>query len=222
MEMNPEPELSGKPKRGGSRSSYSKEVGDEICRLMSEGRGLRAVCELEGFPARTTVLRWLEEQPSFAERYRYAREALMDWYSEEILKIAFDDAGDVFIDGERVVSDHARVQRARLKVDTLKWIMSKLAPRTYGDHKPVDASAGITGELKITWDWNQPDSTPARQQPALLEWKPRELPADLADWPAVLAVLNNPDLAEEVIAVIVTALKRHVRKRGRREAKPTD
>jgi hypothetical protein len=37
--------------------------------------------------------------------------------SEEILKIAFDDAGDVFIDGERLVNDHARVQRARLKAE---------------------------------------------------------------------------------------------------------
>ncbi|MGY8683379.1 hypothetical protein Q2941_37225 [Bradyrhizobium sp. UFLA05-153] len=63
-----------------------------------------------------------------------AREALMDFYCEEILKIAFDDSGDFFIDKDKrgrdvVVADHARVQRDRLKVDSLKWIMSKLAPR---------------------------------------------------------------------------------------------
>jgi hypothetical protein len=49
-----------------------------------------------------------------------SRRLRTDWYSEETLKIAFDDAGDVFIDGERLVNDHARVQRSRLKVDTLK------------------------------------------------------------------------------------------------------
>ena len=57
----------------------------------------------------------------------------MDWYSEEILRIAFDDSGDLIIDGDRVVGGHHVVQRARLKVDTVKWIMAKLAPRKYDD-----------------------------------------------------------------------------------------
>jgi terminase small subunit-like protein len=47
----------------------------------------------------------------------------------------------VFIDGERLVNDHARVQRARLKVGTLKWIMSKLAPKRYGDWPELAAEA---------------------------------------------------------------------------------
>jgi hypothetical protein len=33
------------------------------------------------------------------------------------------------------------VQRARLKVDTLKWIMSKLAPKRYGDWPELAAEA---------------------------------------------------------------------------------
>ena len=53
------------------------------------------------------------------DRYAQAREALMDWYSEEILRIAFDDSGDLIIDGDRVMSGHHVVQRARLKVDTM-------------------------------------------------------------------------------------------------------
>jgi hypothetical protein len=66
----------------------------------------------------------------------------MDWYQEEILKIAFDDTGDVFIEGERVVNDHARgVQRARLKVDTLNWLMSKLAPRKFGELGMIEEPA---------------------------------------------------------------------------------
>src|SRR5262249_35030554 len=72
-------------------------------------------------------------QHSKTRRYARARESLMDWYAEEILKIAFDDSGDLIIDGDRVMSGHHVVQRARLKVDTVKWIMAKLAPKKYGD-----------------------------------------------------------------------------------------
>jgi hypothetical protein len=37
----------------------------------------------------------------------------MDWYQEEILRIAFDDSGDLIIDGDRVLNGHHVVQRAR-------------------------------------------------------------------------------------------------------------
>lgn len=57
----------------------------------------------------------------------------MDYYQEELLKIAFDDSGDFFIEGDRMVANHAAVQRAKLKVDALKWLMSKLHARVYGD-----------------------------------------------------------------------------------------
>jgi hypothetical protein len=57
-------------------------------------------------PSRTTVLRWLEDNNSFREQYVRAREACMDWYAEEILKIAFDDSGDLIIDGDRMVAAH--------------------------------------------------------------------------------------------------------------------
>jgi hypothetical protein len=52
----------------------------------------------------------------------------MDFYAEQILTIAFDESGDIVIeqDGNRskAVANHAKVQRDRLKVDSLKWITS--------------------------------------------------------------------------------------------------
>jgi hypothetical protein len=48
--------------------------------------------------------------------------------AEQILTIAFDESGDIVIeqDGNRskAVANHAKVQRDRLKVDSLKWITS--------------------------------------------------------------------------------------------------
>jgi terminase small subunit-like protein len=109
----------------------------------------------------------------------------VNWYSEEILKIAFDDRGDLIVDGDRVVAGHHVVQRARLKVDTVKWIMAKLAPKTYGD-RPV-----VTEEQQaITVQWQATETTPpiAPAPPRQIEYRKPELPGDLteADWSAML------------------------------------
>jgi hypothetical protein len=148
----PEPEiLEPEPPRKptGRPSSYTFEVSEEICHQMAGGKGLRAICAQEGMPHRGTVLKWLNDRPDFASRYAQAREALMDWYAEEILKIAFDDSGDLIIDGDRVMSGHHVVARARLKIDTVRWIMAKLHPGKYGD-KPTMLEAN-SGPITISW-----------------------------------------------------------------------
>ena len=96
----------------------------------------------------------------------------MDWYSEEILKIAFDDSGDLIIDGDR----HHVVQRARLKVDTVKWIMAKLAPKKYGD-KPVDVAP--TQAIAFQWLSAPTPVEPPSEPPRQIEYHKPEMPADL-------------------------------------------
>src|SRR5215472_5307221 len=77
------PEPSRKPT--GRPSSYTFEVSEEICHQMAGGKGLRQICAQEGMPSRPTVLRWLQDNAGFRARYARAREALMDWYGEEIM-----------------------------------------------------------------------------------------------------------------------------------------
>lgn len=78
-------------------------------------------------PAASTVFRWLAEDPVFARRYALARQAQADALFEEILEIADSDDGDV--------------PRARLKIDTRKWLVARLAPRRYGDAATPTGSA---------------------------------------------------------------------------------
>ena len=145
----------------------------------------------------------------------------MDWYSEEILRIAFDDSGDLIIDGDRVMSGHHVVQRARLKVDTVKWIMAKLHPGKYGDKPAIEANSG-----PITISWIESDKAapiaPEPQPPKQIEYKRPELPADLtdADWSVMLQVLeavkrtiptNSDSPPAEVFEVIRKALLEHFR-----------
>jgi hypothetical protein len=134
------------PKKSGTYVEFTEEIFAEICERMAEGQGLRKICSDAEMPSRSTFLRWVENDTD-----QRAREALMDWYAEEILDIAFDDKGDIISDGGKVLGNHAAVQRARLKVDTLKWTMSKLHPKRYGDKLTHEAETQAEA-LKISWD----------------------------------------------------------------------
>ncbi len=82
---------------------------------------------------------------SAANRYAHARTRGLDRMAEEILDIADDSGGDWVEDK----LNPEVVARARLRVDSRKWILSKLVPKKYGDkvdltHAGPDGGAIIT------------------------------------------------------------------------------
>lgn len=76
----------------------------------------------------------------------------MDRMAEEILQIADDGRNDTYEDAdghERTDSDV--IQRSRLRVDTRKWLMSKLAPKKYGDKTLLTGADGESApQVEIT------------------------------------------------------------------------
>lgn len=148
--MQIEAEIEPPKKKEGERVEFTEEIFTAICERMAEGEGLRKICRDPEMPDRTTVLRWIENDTGRQTKYQRAREALMDWYSEEILEIAFDDKGDIISEGGKIMGNHAAVQRARLKVDALKWTMSKLHPKRYGDKLTHEAETNEA--IKLSWE----------------------------------------------------------------------
>ena len=227
MKQEKRPRLTGKPT--GRPSSYTEEVAGEICERMMQGKGLLQICSNEGMPDRVTVYRWLDANESFRNRYARAREAQMDFYAEQILAISFDESGDILIDqdGDRskAVANHAKVQRDRLKVDSLKWTASRLFPKRYGDKMELLTAAADAGEpktLTISWLKTTPDMGPPErpQPPRQLVYHKPQLPGDLteADWSVMLEVLelvkrtvptNDERPPVEIMGVIKTALLKH-------------
>lgn len=118
--------------------AYTQAVADEICRRMAAGESLRQVCRSEGMPAASTVVLWAQEHPEFAEQYARARSLLLEHWAEEILDIS-DDGSNDWMEREgregrkETVVDYDHIARSRLRVDTRKWLLSKLAPKKYGD-----------------------------------------------------------------------------------------
>lgn len=68
------------------------------------------------------------------QRYARACEDRADLIADEILTISDNTGGDIITlpDGREVV-DNAVIQRDRLRVDSRKWLLSKLQPKKYGD-----------------------------------------------------------------------------------------
>jgi hypothetical protein len=132
MEIIPPPE---KPQRP---AEFTDEIFQEACDRMAGGEGLRKICEDPQMPSRQTFLRWIEKDSGRQAQYTAAREALMDWYAEEILTIAWDSSRDTIpAEGKKPARcDNEWVNRSRLKVDTLKFLMAKLHPKRYGDKLP--------------------------------------------------------------------------------------
>jgi hypothetical protein len=64
--------------------------------------------------------------------YARAREERADLLAKEILEIA-----------DAPCADQVAVQHARNRIDTRKWLASKLAPRKYGDRVEHDVKGGL-------------------------------------------------------------------------------
>ena len=187
---------SGKPT--GRPSSYSEAVANEICQRMTTGQGLLRICADDHMPDRATVYRWLEANEGFRDRYVRAREALMDFYAEQILVIAFDESGDIVVDQapdgrSKTVANHAKVQRDRLKVDSLKWIASRLFPKRYGDKMELlGQDGGSSSTLSIKWLDSDKAPPVAPEPPRQLTFQPPNLPGDPSteDWAVMGEVLS--------------------------------
>jgi hypothetical protein len=125
------------PRKMGRPTKYSKKLADLICAELSEGKSLRSVCASEKMPTVKTIFNWFRTYPDFLQQYARAKEASADALAEDMLDIADDGTND-FVEvqtknGLKVLFEKEAVQRSKLRVDTRKWLASKLKPKKYGD-----------------------------------------------------------------------------------------
>lgn len=99
-----------------------------------------------------TFYEWIDKDEEKVKQYARACEDRAEMIADEILEICDSSEADVYQDdnGETKI-DGNTVQRARLQVDTRKWLLGKLNPKKYGDKLDVNN----TGDLKLTWTENK-------------------------------------------------------------------
>ena len=126
----------------GRPTIYTKELADRICAGIAEGNSLKSVLAMsEDMPSYSTVFEWLRTYNDFSDNYeRSTRERTLAM-GEEILDIADDGSNDYMTitkgDNDYNVEDREVTNRSKLRVETRKWIMSKMLPKKYGDKLDV-------------------------------------------------------------------------------------
>ena len=139
----------------GRPTLYTREISDLICERMSNGETLNTICRTEGYPARPTVILWSQKDiDGFADRYARAREALYDHWEDEAVDIADDGRNDWIerqrADGQITSSfNKENVERSRLRVESRKWMLTKLRNTKFGDK----IEAKHTGDAAFLGVW---------------------------------------------------------------------
>jgi hypothetical protein len=158
---------------------YNEEYAAIALNALHDGITLRECCRTQQktnprFPNPSVIYAWATDNTAgFASRYAHARRAQALHWAEEIVEIAEDGTNDYIerrkLDGTIVkIVDSECVQRSKLRVDTRKWLLSKLCPefadrvqhQTLGANGvPVDPPSAVAPiDLSI----------------ALRGWKPKE------------------------------------------------
>lgn len=140
---------------GGRPSKYTTKLGNDICQRLAEGESLRSICRDEDMPVTSTVHLWVLENKQFSEQYESARLMQAHHMFEELLDIADDGTNDWTTkenkEGtEYEVVNHEVVARSRLRVDTRKWFLSKVAPKIYGDKLQLGGDKDNPIEINVT------------------------------------------------------------------------
>lgn len=130
----------------GRPTKLTPKLKDEICSRIAHGESLvRILKSNENFPDYTNVMQWLRKDELFRQNYTKAKEDQADYLAEEIIDIADDGSNDWM---ERHDKDNPgwsfngeHYQRSRLRVDTRKWVASKMKPKRYGDSMKLEGDS---------------------------------------------------------------------------------
>ena len=145
-------ETKAPPKPPGRPSIYTAELAAQICEHIAQGKSLRTIAEMEGMPHQATIMAWLDgSHPDFSEQYARAREAQADKLAEETLLIADESSQDTYVDADgNVKTNTEAIQRSKLRVDTRKWLASKMAPKKYGDKVAIGGADDLGPVQTVT------------------------------------------------------------------------
>jgi hypothetical protein len=153
--VNITPKENDSPRIGRPPVVISEEVLNEICLRTSEGTSLRQLGRQKDMPSLHAIRKRLVEDSEFAKRYALAREGMYQTWAEEILEISDDGTTDyvtkVGRNGhEYEAVDQEHIQRSRLRVDSRKWLLSKLMPKQYGDRVEHEHGGEVQHTVDIT------------------------------------------------------------------------
>ena len=130
---------------------YTAKAAAELFEAMASGETPGAFCRHKKIP-HGPFLSWIQKK--YPAQFWKARVNLAYFWADEIIEISDDISKDFKVNskGEKVVDNEA-IQRAKLKVDTRKWLLSKIVPKEFGDalelkgHVDANVTTNIPKEI---------------------------------------------------------------------------
>jgi len=110
----------------GRWSTFTPELGEEICWRLANGESLKSIGMDPQMPSSATVLYWVRRYPDFGEAYAQARQMMGESLGDMALEVAMS-------------TNPAEVSADRLRVDTIRWMAARQAPKKYCERVVAEA-----------------------------------------------------------------------------------
>lgn len=120
---------------------------------LSNRRCLEEPWNGHALPDFNTIRNWMIGNPELTKQYDDAKQGQLAYMAEELMDIADNGANDLMerlgkegqvLPGYQLNGEH--VQRSKLRVETRKWLLTKLMPDRFGEKQETK----VTGELSVT------------------------------------------------------------------------
>jgi hypothetical protein len=133
----PDPRVKNKIALGIARKthvSFSMEIFEAVIARIENGESVSNICKDDDMPSRVNFHAWLSHNEVLRSMYEDAVLMRAEKHFDEMLEIS-DDA--------KAGRDKVTVSHAKLKIDTRKWVLSRLFPQKFGDRTTTDSSVKI-------------------------------------------------------------------------------
>lgn len=118
-----------RPRRDGRRgrvSIYTDELGGVILRRIAGGETVLSIGADAEMPCAATIYHWIRADDGFHDAYLKAKAVAADIFADAMLEIALE-------------STETTARADALRISTLRWTASMLAPKKYGARRPLPA-----------------------------------------------------------------------------------
>jgi hypothetical protein len=125
---------------------------EDILTQLSIGKSIRQILDNnDELPSRKTFYEWLASDTQLSNHYANMCEVRADIIFDEMIDIADETSNDTVITeiGEKPNTEW--ISRSRLRIDTRKWILSKMNPKKYGDKTDITTNGKEINIPIIEW-----------------------------------------------------------------------
>lgn len=119
----------------GRPSKFSEELANRILHEVSEGKTILTISKEDWSPTRSTIYKWESERPEFSDNLAKAHRSQADHLVDELQQVSRDEDIDV--------------ARARLIVESNKWIATRRKRDAYGDKITNELTGKDGGPIQI-------------------------------------------------------------------------